>query len=471
MGLTLALPPAYPAYADPTDLSVSPTNDVVEMARQMDARLAHAQGWLAKYDAYLEGEQPITFMQPQLERELGGRIRPLILNWPRLGVRAFENRIDVEGFRYADTESGDAAIWDIWQANNLDEQAQQGHFDALGLGRSYVIVGAGDSRDDAPVITVESPFQMTATRDPRTRQIRAAWKRWQESDLTQWACLYEANMTRVMTMVKGKWLVTSTDIHNLGRPPVSILTNEPRILRPDGRSIFHDVLSVADAANKMATDMMVSGEFHAMPRRWAFGLEAKDFVDSSGNPKSAWSAIAGRLWSNKDKDVKVGQFPEADLAVFHNTIKLLAQLVSQLFAFPPHYMGFVGDNPASADAIRSSEAQLVKMVERILTYFGGGWEDAMRIAMRIETGAWDPKARSLETIFRNPATPTVAQQADATVKLVTAKIIPVEQAREDLGYGPIARQRMADMDAAALADPTLERIAAGLAGGDTASGV
>jgi hypothetical protein len=50
---------------------------------------------------------------------------------------------------------------------------------------------------------------------------------------------------------------------------------------------------------------------------------------------------------------------------------------------------------------------------------------------------------------------TFAQKADGVMKLVVAKdgqgrsIIPVEQAREDLGYGAEARRRMAEMDTAA----------------------
>lgn len=442
--MTYALPLPY---ADPVLLPVLPTDDAHDMAIQMDSRLNSATGWLNKYDAYLEGEQPIQFMQPALEKELGGRIQPLVINWPRLGTRNYGNRITVEGFRYSDMESGDKNLQEIWQANGLDGQSQQGNTDALGLGRSYLVAGAGDSRDDAPIVTVESPFQMITIRDPRTRQITAGWKRWAEADGTRWGCLYQPNVTRVLTLVKGRWLTTSTDIHNMGRPPVAMLVTHPRILRPDGRSIFHDILPLADAANKMATDMMVSGEFHAMPRRWAFGLSAEDFVDTrTGKPKSAWSAIAGRLWANKDKDIKVGQFDEADLAVFHNTIKVLGQISSQLLMLPNDYIGFDGVNPPSADSMRASETRLVKEIENMHINLGEGYEDNMRNVLRIQTGRWDPKARSLETVFRDPSTPTIAQKADAIVKLHSEKIVPTEQAREDLGYGPIARARMAEMD-------------------------
>ena len=150
--------------------------------------------------------------------------------------------------------------------------------------------------------------------------------------------------------------------------------------------------------------------------------------------------------------MKVGTFPEADLSNFHNTIKLLAQLAGQLAALPPHYLSFVSENPASADAIRSTEAQMVKRVERAQTSFGGCWEQVMRLVLRIQSGNWDDKARALETVWREPSTPTIAQKADATVKLATATtpngraILPLEQARIDLGYTDAQRREMRQMD-------------------------
>lgn len=70
----------------------------------------------------------------------------------------------------------------------------------------------------------------------------------------------------------------------------------------------------------------------------------------------------------------------------------------------------------------------------------------MRLSQRIKTGAFDPKARALETVWRNPATPTVAQKADAVVKLHAEGIIPKEQARIDMGYTPAQRTEMRRMD-------------------------
>lgn len=430
---------------------------------RLDTKLAQQIPKLDKLDKYFEGEQPLKYMAAAMQAEVGDRVSQLVLNWLRFGAEAYENRLDIEGFRYRGADSSDDDLWAIWQANGLDEQAQQAHLDSLVLGRSYVIVGSPDKAGDAPIVTVESPFQVFAERDPRTRRVSAAVKRWQEgegSDVVQMATLYLPDSTETFAFGKDGWMPNaSADVHELGVVPVVPLVNRPRILRPDGLSEFQDVIPVAEAANKMATDMMVSGEYHAMPRRWASALRADDFVDANGNPINVWSRDAGRLWATESSETKFGQFQESDLAVFHNSIKLLAQLASQMLALPPHYLSFVGDNPASADAIRSSETQLVKRVERKHTYLGGAWEDVQRLVLRFKSGKWDPAAQGIETQWRDPSTPTVAQQADAVVKKVQAGIIPIEQAREDLGYSPEQRTRMLEMDDRAKSNPDIANLA------------
>lgn len=428
---------------------------------RLDTKLANAIPGIDRLDKYFEGEQPLKYMAAAMEDEIGDRVHQLIINILRFGAEAYENRLDVEGFRYRGQSSSDEELWRIWQANGLDEQSQQAHLDSLALERTYAIVGSPDVSGDDPIITVESPLQVFAERDPRTRRVSGAIKRWQEGegkDAVQRATLYLPDSTESFAFSKEWKSVGKADNHELGRVPVVPLVNNPRIMRPDGRSEFVDVISIADALNKMATDMMVSGEYHAMPRRWATALSADDFVDSNGNPIGVWSRDAGRLWATESDKTKFGQFTETDLAVFHNSIKLLMQVGSQLLALPPHYTSFVGDNPTSADAIRSSETQLVKRVERKHTYLGGAWEDVQRLVLRFKNGKWDPAANGLETVWRDPSTPTVAQKADAVVKLVQSGVLPIEQAREDLGYSSEQRKRMTEMDARAKSNPDIANL-------------
>jgi hypothetical protein len=253
----------------------------------------------------------------------------------------------------------------------------------------------------------------------------------------------------------SRWVLNGdVDNHNLGMVPVVPFVNRPRILRPNGVSEFHDVIPIVDAAIKAATDMMVSAEYHAMPRRWVFGMKKSDFKDQNGKPVGMWSQIAGRIWSHENENIKVGQFPEAALNNFHDTIKLLARLVGQILASPAE-LSFDTVNPPSAESLGAMNNERDMRVRAKQVEFGESAEDVMRLVLRFQTGQWDPQAQSIESVWADPSSMTFAQKADGVMKLVVAKdgqgrsIIPVEQAREDLGYGAEARRRMAEMDTAA----------------------
>lgn len=421
-------------------------------------------------DSYYEGTQPLSYLAPELQAELSDRMRQLIINWPQLIVDALDERLDVEGFRYADSEDTEESLWSIWQANELDEGSQQAHVDALTLRRSYVIVGANDEDESTPIITAESALEVFAERDPRTRQVVAAIKRWDEpaaagSQPTKMAMLYLPETRVQFEQMKGQWAEVDRDEHGLGRVPVVPLANRPRLRHLDGTSELRSVIPISDAACKIASDMMVSAEFHAMPRRWATGMSRDDFADENGQPLGAMSSLAGRLWANESTEVQFGQFPEAQLSNFHETINMLARLVAALTGLPPSFLGLATDQPPSADAIRASEARLVKRAERRQRAFGEAWERIMRLAMLVRDGDLDPRARSLETVWRDPATPTFAQMADATVKLHAAGLLPTEAAQERLGFSAVQIRRMRAMQDDALTRMTamdLHQLSTGL---------
>lgn len=413
---------------------------------------------LRELDAYYEGEQPLSYMHPELIQALEGQVRQVVINWPQMVVDAVEERLDIEGFRRPDQASGDKKIWEIWEANDMDAASQRTHVEAMTLGRAYVTIGSGDSKDDAPIITDESALDMIATLDPRTRKTSAALRRWcsdgadQGAGMANMATLYLPDAT--LTYAKGKdgsWKVDKTDKHDLGAVPVVPILNRARRKKPFGVSDLMLVISLSDAACKIATDMMVGANFHALPRYWATGVKESDFVDEQGNPVSVWKTVTGRMFATENEAAKLGALASSDLTNFHKTLVALAQLVSSLCGLPPHYLGFSTDNPASAEGIKSSEARLVKRAERKQGMFDVGWEQVNRVAMRLATGIWDPALLRLATAWRDPSTPTVAQAADAAVKTYQAGIVPLRFTRQRLRFSDAEISQMEQMDIEAAA--------------------
>jgi hypothetical protein len=247
----------------------------------------------------------------------------------------------------------------------------------------------------------------------------------------------------------GGWEVVDRDIHNLGVVPVVRMANRQRTADRVGRSeITPEVMSITDAACRRLMGMEVAAEFFGAPQRYILGASESAFQDAEGNPLDAWQTYIGRMLGlerDENGDIPtVGQFPAHDPSGMTKIIDLYARIMSSQFGLPPHMLGYTTDNPASADAIRSTEAKLVKRSERRIRRFGAAWQQAMRLALWVRDGEPPDKARRIETVWRNPATPTVAAQVDATVKLVQQGILPADSdvTLEMAGFTEAQRQRV-----------------------------
>jgi hypothetical protein len=443
-----------------------PLDWVLYLSQRHDAELPQ----LETFDAYYEGEQGLSYMHPEILAEVQDRLRPVIIGWPQLVVDAIEERLDITGFRLPGAEGADEDLWKVWQFNDLDEQAPQAHVDALALSRSYVAVGSREG-SDIPLVTAESPLELYAAIDPRDRRVLAALRRVNEpEDLARvgerTATLYLPNMTVWFDWGQSGWKESHRDVHNLGEVPVTPIVNRPRLrqarkIRSNayqlryGRSELASVLPLSDAANKLATDMMVAAEFVAIPQRGFLGVGPDKFRDANGNQLSPTQVLMGQLLAipGKGTDAKTFEFSTADLNKFIGAINAMAHVVAAMAGLPPQYLGYATDQPASADAIRSAESRLIKRAERKQTAFGGSWERVMRLVRRFQdpSSTDDPALHRMETMWRNAATPTIAQAADRAIKLYAAPagqmpIVPLRQTREDLGYTNVQIDRMQDED-------------------------
>jgi Phage portal protein, SPP1 Gp6-like len=450
-------------------LPSTPKDWLVRLSALHDAELRHLRSLNDEYEL----RSAKAYMHPDIWREIGDRLQQVVIAWPQLVVDAVEERLDVEGFRLPDQGKADDDLWRVWQANNLDEMAQLGRVDALVMKRSYLCVGTNEDDAETPLITAESPLETYADLDPRNGRVRAALRRWVDAEAqqggsgTRYATLYLPDRT--------VWFVNDQpdpdmpeDVHQLGVVPVVPLVNRARLADQQGRSELSPILPLAQAANKIATDMMVAAEFVALPVRGIFGIGPEDLEDAKGNKLTAMQMLLNRLLTVPDDDGTARQFEfsSANLNNFHETINQLARLVASIAGLPPHYVGLTTENPPSADAIRSAEMRLVKRAERKQVPFGGAYEQVMRLVKRLQEGKFDPRYARLETIWRDPSTPTRAQSADAAVKLynLPKPVVPLRQTREDLGYTDAQIGRMETEDAKELAANPVDKIAAILGG-------
>ncbi len=473
------------AYAPELPLTFL-SDDELALINMLRADMLRDRVWLQLRDAYFNGEQ--------LVRDLGISIPPqlkslhTVIGWPRVGVESLEERLDLEAFRWADGSDA-SELAEIADANDLFDESSLAHLDALVYGREYLAVGSGDcgTPDCPPLISAESPLDMTVMWDARIRMSTAALRECAADTFVEsgpeerMLVLYLPDQTvMAMPTASGGWEVVDRDIHNLGVVPVVRMANRQRTADRVGRSeITPEVMSITDAACRRLMGMEVAAEFFGAPQRYILGASESAFQDAEGNPLDAWSTYIGRMLGlerDENGDIPtVGQFPAHDPSSMTKIIDLYARIMSAQFGLPPHMLGYTTDNPASADAIRSTEAKLVKRSERRIRRFGAAWQQAMRLALWVRDGEPPDKTRRIETVWRNPATPTVAAQVDATVKLVQAGVLPADSdvTLEMAGFTEMQRQRIAAdrrrSAGRAGSSALMDRLAEIGAGGSTAS--
>lgn len=407
----------------------------------------------AYYDAERRPEAIGVTVPPQMQKLLAH------VGYPRLYVDSIAERQVTEGFRLGGADEADETLWEWWQANNLDIEAPLGYTDAYIHGKSYITISKPDPKLDigwdpnTPLIRVEPPTRMHAEIDPRinkvSRAIRVAYD--EEGSEIQAATVYLPNSTHGwFKNSEGDWQDWFNVQHGLGVVPVVPIPNRTRLSDLYGTSeITPELRSMTDAAGRILMLMQATAELMGVPQRLIFGIKPEEIGVDPDTGQTLFDAYLARILAFEDAEGKIQQFSAAELSNFVTALDAIAKQVAAYTGLPPQYLSTAADNPASAEAIRAAESRLIKKVERKNMIFGGAWEEAMRLSHRIMKGGdVPPDMFRMETIWRDPSTPTWAAKADAAAKLYAAGtgIIPRERARIDMGYSVTERDEMRKWD-------------------------
>lgn len=387
----------------------------------------------------------------QLLRQLGLAIPPelkqftVIVNWPRVVADSRVDRLDLKGFRVGDDERLADAAWRLWQRFDLIDD-QSSYLDFELFGRSFKVV---EQTDDGVAIRSVSPEDIITLRSPVDGMVAVAYRRIRdENDMTVGRVLWTRSRTVVMD---SSWRIMRSTPNEIGMVPVvpafrNWRTREPSYQpwpRLQGVSCISDVIDLTDSCARDLTNAQLAQETHAVPQRGVLGATKGDFLDENGNRLTAWESYFGRLWALTNPNAKTFEFSSAQMTNFTEMVELYARLCSGSSGLPPNYFGLAADDAASADAIRSREAKLVKSIERDQRALGNQVKETARIAIAMLMGVETAERfDQCEALWHDPGTPTVAQRADAVTKLYATQdpagrpLMPREMAWEELGWSP-----------------------------------
>ena len=145
----------------------------------------------------------------------------------------------------------------------------------------------------------------------------------------------------------------------------------PDAMRPFGHSrISRACMNLMQGALRTLLRSEVSAEFYSFPQKYITGLAQDTELDS-------WKAsIASLLYFTKDEEgeaPKLGQFTQQSMSPFTEQLRTFASLFAGETGLTLDDLGFVTDNPSSAEAIKASHENLRLSARKAQKTFGSGF--------------------------------------------------------------------------------------------------
>lgn len=359
-----------------------------------------------------------------------------VIGWPGTVVDVLEERLEFQGWTGAD----DLNLRDVMVDNDLAVESGRGHLDAFTYGCGFVSVGRGAADEPDVLVSVESTESCTVEWDYRLRRAKSALSQTRDRHgVPIMETLYLPNETIRFERTRGELVIVDRDPHELGRVPVARMLNRERASDVHGRSeITRAVVYLTNAAIRTLTGMEINREFYTTPKWTALNTDPAVFGMSEDNSpeenrKAGWTSTSGRMNAippqvDDDGNIvepKLHEFRPAPPTPYIDQVRAYSMLLAAECGFPSSYLGFVTENPPSADSIRQQEYRLVKRAERRQTSFGLAWREVAYLSMLFRDGSVDPDVfRQIGVKWRDASTPTRAASADEASKLIGVEVLP-----------------------------------------------
>ena len=163
-----------------------------------------------------------------------------------------------------------------------------------------------------------------------------------------------------------------TDLNQAPYPLLVPIRYRPDAMRPFGHSrLSRACMNLQQGALRTLLRSEVSAEFYSFPQKWITGLsQDAEEIDK-------WKAsIASILSFTKDEDGQsphLGQFTQQSMSPFTEQLRTFASLFAGETGLTLDDLGFVADNPSSAEAIKASHENLRLAARKAQKTFGSGF--------------------------------------------------------------------------------------------------
>jgi hypothetical protein len=391
-----------------------------------------------------------TVEQSRKYREMAGLSTT---NLCGLVVEATAERMQVEGFRFGPDPDDDRDAWQIWQDSDFDAGSGEAITQALTYGRAFISV---DPVPGAPRLILEDARQVVVAYSSDGRRDRLAalkvfvdeWTGQQFATLYLPAAVYRFK-NETPTSSTPSWslrpipqFADGVSANPLGEVPFFELRN--RIVGRT-RSEVAPIEIPQRRLNQAVFNTDAVAEYGAFRQKWATNIEVpRDPV--TGQAMSPFDANVAKMFigtapSGSAAEPRFGDFNATDLSAYLELGIGIALHIARISRLPVTY--FMKPENLAAETVNLMVSALIKKCERRVKFYEPALEDAMRCAFKVLD---DPRATesSAEVRWANMETRTVAQDADAAVKLTQGEnpVITPQTAQERyLGMSQTERDR------------------------------
>lgn len=287
------------------------------------------------------------------------------LGWSAKAVDALADRLVFRGFA-----NDNFNLNQIYNMNSKDVLADSAILSACIASCCFVYISPDE--DGYPRLQVIDGYNATGILDPITMMLREGYAVL-ERDPKSLRVTREAYFTAEETVFFD--LITGETFSQENPAPYALLV--PIIYRPDARRPFghsritRACMDIQQAALRTLKRSEVSAEFYSFPQKYITGLS------NDSEPMDKWQAtISSILQFTKDEEgdkPTLGQFQQATTAPFMEQLRILASLFAGETGMTLDDLGFAGENPSSAEAIKAAHENMRLTARKAQRTFGTGF--------------------------------------------------------------------------------------------------
>ena len=150
------------------------------------------------------------------------------------------------------------------------------------------------------------------------------------------------------------------------------IIHRPDAVREFGRSrISRACMDIVESAVRTIKRSEISAEFYSYPQKYVTGLEQD--VEKLDKWKMAMSSMMAFSKGEDGEHPKLGQFSQQSMQPHMEQLRMFAALFAGETGLTTDDLGFVKDNPSSAEAIKASHENLKLAARKAQRTFGSGF--------------------------------------------------------------------------------------------------